>query len=616
MESENLTCGVCSLPYDAADHIPRVLINCGHTLCTSCLIEILKSPNLRKCPFDSILFKRSQNTLDHFPSNFVLSAFLEERHRNICQIHDDQLAIVCLKDKIKICRDCALFGEHKGHPMKSIKELKAQGNKMKKDLEESLSKFKKFQLEKDQEVDVLEEEFLREMKKKFKEMRDMLKAKEIEWTKEAKTLFERKVGSAHEDLLIDDAEKALEEIDQACQKEENLTDLDQDFSSIMSRLQAPNGEEEVFNLSIKGSRIMESMNIFFMDQANSIKSFDLLNERKKAEQKENLVEIKEKSPGVFKTKTLFTLEVCNNCLFIKVKNQNPVDLTIDFGAFPTINKISIELEKYLSFFQGSANFTFLSEILHQLNNYTSLAVSFIPEGLTDYRALGLLNPLFSRIENLIEIDISFEQCEVTNQPISFFCMNILPKAVSLTNLSLELGSTLVSDLSLFELAKSLAPLSKNLESFTLGAENTAINDNGIDKILNVILGVKVLDLNLKGTLVTDKSLKVLGNNMMPCMKNLQEFVLNCSDTKITTEGVCAVLRGIPNGIRWLELDFKKVRLSEEIVSLFEEQVCPKLGLVKEMHLSLGRSDLEAKIGEMLEAVRKEAWELNKEMREL
>ena len=32
-------CGVCKRRYNLGDRIPRILVHCGHTFCTSCLIK-------------------------------------------------------------------------------------------------------------------------------------------------------------------------------------------------------------------------------------------------------------------------------------------------------------------------------------------------------------------------------------------------------------------------------------------------------------------------------------------------------------------------------------------------------------------------------------------------
>ena len=601
MESEDETCGVCCNPYDADNRIPRVLVNCGHSICACCLTDILKSPQLRKCPFDNLEFERPQKCLENFPVNFALLGLLEGKNRNVCKTHGEKLVMFCLQDEVKICYGCALFGEHKGHDCKIVNDLKAQGMKTRKELEERFQNFEKNLLEKDEALDVLEIEFFSKIWDKFAEIKQLINEKETEFIKQMGTLFERSQEKNTRLLLKGEIDKALEGIDKACHQEENLALLGQDSRSMISNLEPQNVQEETLKFSNQGSKMMECMELFFTNETKSIKNFDLFNETRK---QNCSVETKQNPPlQLFKTKTLFALEVQDSCLYVHAENSSPVGLTVNLTEQNKIKKISIKLDKFLSLYQGSVDFNFLSQILTRFTNYISLAVSFARQDLTDYRALGLLGLLFYRIQHLTDIEISFERCEITNQPISFFCTEILPKAASLRNLTLELSFTLVNDLSCFALAGSLAPLSKHLESFTLGAGHTSITDSGVEKILNVILGVKVLDLDLKGTLVKDKSLKVLGNNMMLEMKNLEKFSLNCSRTRITMEGAKAIFEGIPNHLRYLMLDFQKA-LPDEVVALFEEKVCPKLGMAEEVYLKLQRSDSEVNLAKTLESLRK------------
>ena len=36
-------CGICKKKYNVGDRIPRILVNCGHTYCTSCLNGFYKN---------------------------------------------------------------------------------------------------------------------------------------------------------------------------------------------------------------------------------------------------------------------------------------------------------------------------------------------------------------------------------------------------------------------------------------------------------------------------------------------------------------------------------------------------------------------------------------------
>lgn len=40
-----------------------------------------------------------------------------------CKLHDRPLELICVEDKMRICTQCALFGNHKGHDVRMEEEV-------------------------------------------------------------------------------------------------------------------------------------------------------------------------------------------------------------------------------------------------------------------------------------------------------------------------------------------------------------------------------------------------------------------------------------------------------------------------------------------------------------
>ena len=68
---------------------------------------------------------------------------LDEINTDICLLHQKPLDIVCVRDCLRICPSCAIFGEHKAHQMKSLGEIEDMKKKMYKNLKLLLSEKKK-----------------------------------------------------------------------------------------------------------------------------------------------------------------------------------------------------------------------------------------------------------------------------------------------------------------------------------------------------------------------------------------------------------------------------------------------------------------------------------------
>ena len=70
-------CVLCKSLYDMENHVPRILIHCGHTFCTPCLVDFFKNFRVR-CPLCLKLIKSIEN-IERLPINHtIFSALAEE----------------------------------------------------------------------------------------------------------------------------------------------------------------------------------------------------------------------------------------------------------------------------------------------------------------------------------------------------------------------------------------------------------------------------------------------------------------------------------------------------------------------------------------------------------
>jgi len=61
-------CHFCGLHFNVGERIPRIIIGCGHTFCTSCLSYFLRNNRIR-CPMCRKLLK-GVDSVDKLPLNF------------------------------------------------------------------------------------------------------------------------------------------------------------------------------------------------------------------------------------------------------------------------------------------------------------------------------------------------------------------------------------------------------------------------------------------------------------------------------------------------------------------------------------------------------------------
>lgn len=157
--TDKLKCPICHNSYDSSIRVPKILINCGHTICSVCLnTKILENEGKITCPEDLTLYEDIDSS-DFFPTNKSLlqivdtppifqsqSSFTNANTKNdyirrsstlrtslkrapsmqICSTHSLPLDVICIDEKIKVCSQCALEPQHFKHTIITDEEFMNQ----------------------------------------------------------------------------------------------------------------------------------------------------------------------------------------------------------------------------------------------------------------------------------------------------------------------------------------------------------------------------------------------------------------------------------------------------------------------------------------------------------
>ena len=160
-------CSLCNQQYNEETLIPRILLNCGHTVCSLCISSCENSKTSLRCPEDNTEYQNI--SLTSFPINKALIRLLhkiseskkENKENSLiktlsskasenksintarasrinlenlkstnsktiekCSEHPSRnLEMICLEELCKICTNCAIFGKHKNHNVINIDEF-------------------------------------------------------------------------------------------------------------------------------------------------------------------------------------------------------------------------------------------------------------------------------------------------------------------------------------------------------------------------------------------------------------------------------------------------------------------------------------------------------------
>ena len=116
-------CGVCKKKYNLGDRIPRILVHCGHTFCTSCLIKFHHIDHIR-CPYCKKLINNidSPAKIESLPLNLnifgelvktdpLVMLLIDPENPNslttLCSKHPEkQKHFYCSFHETNFCREC------------------------------------------------------------------------------------------------------------------------------------------------------------------------------------------------------------------------------------------------------------------------------------------------------------------------------------------------------------------------------------------------------------------------------------------------------------------------------------------------------------------------------
>ena len=80
-------CQFCGMKYNVGERIPRILVHCGHTLCTSCLSELHHQDRIR-CPICRKLIKNLDSP-ERLPLNINILFEIVEKDKTLKNLNFD-----------------------------------------------------------------------------------------------------------------------------------------------------------------------------------------------------------------------------------------------------------------------------------------------------------------------------------------------------------------------------------------------------------------------------------------------------------------------------------------------------------------------------------------------
>ena len=604
MQSQTLTCPICFVGYDQAECRPKLLPVCGHTICMSCLDLCLKDPKHSHCPLDFKPFPAEFRTGEDFPLNFTLSDLIEELSvHETCEEHQEKKRLLCFTDKTMICDDCAHFGEHKGHDIRPMKNIKPELDSKKSQLEVLVETLDRHCNDVANMVDQKQIAYSEMIRCRFTELQQLLEKKELELLTEAKSFFSVQKQQVHKAFGVDSTVRQglLKKAANYRQyfKHENIFNLvEEDISATASRV---NSAIEKFKIQQFDKDLKRSLNILnqsLISLRESLFQADLPLQSL-SEAFTRYFDFFQDQPFDFnykpktdflKSKTIFEIVRKDNDLTIIAQDKEPQDTTlIDLSDLKDIEKVVLIINKHTFTKQDTATFF---HVWRYITNLTSFELVCNIKDIPDNILIDLLSNVVLKAGSLKAFSANLSKCKfLSGDGIFFLFEDTLPYMVNLRSLKLVIYGTEITDENIESLAEYNTKIIKNLYNFEIDLGNTPVTDKGINQLFVEMPQAKSFNLNFRGTKITDDGIKALAQRTLASVDNLQSFELYISETQVSDRGLLQIFDNMKH-VKKLRLGLGSTKVGRKTLESLGRDGLLKMEALEDLKLFLYRNNIK------------------------
>ena len=604
MASNALLCPTCHTEYNTLERLPKLLFKCGHTICLVCLSELVKSGGLRKCPFDDENFESNQNNADAFPMNFVLYHILEKKQQeDICKIHNQRFRFICFTDKTRICEDCAFDGDHIGHNIRSVHSMKHENDEKTAKLTEAMGVFENHQKSINSNIERERKLMQENLKRKFSEIYLLLHHKEFELL----CSIDRIIPT--DDIKIDDNGGIVPELIERMRKEiDYQTSIvegngfpksleDNNFDELLKMRNSAGVNASRDKVNETNERLKETLVQVFDEEKEALQKSTFILEEicMNEETKLNENDVKSSSPtkdlpSCLELLSPFCLRIREDSLIIAPDSMKKV--TIKFESLTPITKVEVILGNYAEL---SNNFNIFYYLWNYLVNVTSVAILFDPASLSEDHINNILPKVLLKPGQIKDFAISIAGCDIGDTSIKLLFTQTMRKMEILESISLTFDNSRVTEESLNVFRQNVLPVAKNLRVLRIDLFDLQIYDNGIVSILKELPEtVEELYLHLHNTLVESTTLDTLAKVMTTTLKNIKKLGLWLGKTKVADSGLVSLFESM-NGVQELKLNLASTSVTDKSINVLVEVLLAEGKSLESLILDLKETDVSEEV---------------------
>jgi len=598
-----INCPVCLHEYDTKIRVPKIFPSCGHSICQNCLIQVLKM-KYPQCPLDKMRFGNSFRTVDAFPINFLGKDLLEISNLwSKCQTHHEPNKMICLTDKILVCADCALFGDHKGHHIQLLSDVKNTAQKKKEELkvlsDAVLNQFNQLKSSFKQKQQSMRDS----IHQSFQKLHATIHRQQTEMLLRLDTIFaEEKIElknfmrkSSHLSL---DIQKKLKEFSDMTSLP-NLTKL---FTEDLSDLKK----------NVEGNRIateiqqINQLSELLVVLQNSLPKEDLFKDLNLVEPfNQQLAELncnKEQLKDVINLSAELNIQLLREASLLHIESSpRKISYALRKSDLERVSRVCYRLK-----LSDETHVNSILPCIIVLSKYLANAKSI--KILIDSNSqsishencfYSLILSSFSQPENLRNISFDASHIAVKDSGSLYLLNNVLPRIKDIEKFDLKLNKTQITSAVLRALTKTNFKAMPSLKTFKLDLSGTALNEEDIADFLLTVPNVNELSLQLGETSLTDKALENFSTDILPGLDRIADLKIGFSGTKITDIGVEKFMENLPN-ISHFEIILNSLRIKDSSLQHFFEKKVSSLTNLKKMKIGAERTFISREMKDKIE----------------
>jgi len=513
-----------------------------------------------------------------------------------CEIHQKRREVICLTDRSVICSSCALWNGHRDHNIKHIAEIKSEFETQQKQLATELQGLDQYHKDLDNILDEQKSAMRDIVEERFKEITLLLNLKKQGLLYELDTLFEQQRTKLNtmigdESILSSILSEKIENYKNSPSNEKIFDLLENDISDYRDKLNQFLAKSDIDKFQDNIHKLVGDFNSSLFTQVDSLIQEEivdqtqdrLLRDQRQGSFLSTTTTTANSTFSDFKLKSSFEFETCNGYFELTSSGNSVRTIIMDNEEWKKMKEVRIKLDRFVLIEEDKVALDYIWNKM-ELVRCVKIEASF-QKTISEEQLVTLLSIIFSKPQNLREIEINFLESNIGDETMVYLFEKILHNVSALKVLSLNVYGTTITDESIRAFAREAIPNMKALEFFSFYSGNTNICQDSVAELFISLPNLSKFELGCSSTNFGDQALNLFVKNSLVSMTNLKKLKLRLWKTQVTDDGAANLFSNLPD-LKAFTFDLGSNSITDESVKILTENKLLNMPSLKNFKLYL------------------------------